>query len=86
MVERYAFLKLHDPQARAAVVETLRRSLAAAGIAARVGVPADEGAEVWDVSVAASASDLGSVAAVDRALDEVRELAVVVKAWSFRTR
>lgn len=85
MVERYAFLKLEDPAARDELASRLRAALAGAGLQARVGVPADAGAEVWDLSIAALGTDLAAVAAVDRALDAVRDRAVVVKTWSFRT-
>jgi len=94
MVERFFFIRLADEHAaaRREVAARLREVLAAqpAVIAVTTGVPADDSAASWDVSVVVRCPDLGAWQAV-AAAPEVRTLlddwlparAKVVKGWTF---
>ncbi|MEZ4366576.1 MAG: hypothetical protein R2939_09850 [Kofleriaceae bacterium] len=91
-VVRYVFARLTEQAAprRAELVDTLCRSLGAAGADAEVGVPADDSASRWDLAIAVRCADLATWQAlaarpaVAAALGpELERVAVVVKAWTF---
>ena len=93
MIDRYCFVKLMDQHVanRAALADDLRARLADAGaIAVSVGVPADDSAARWDLSLVIRAADLAAWSALADG-PAVREVftrwlpdhAVVIKAWTF---
>ena len=95
MIDRYCFVKLKDEHAgnRVALAEALHAMLDGVdGIAAvTVGVPADDSAAKWDLSLVMRTLDLGRWREVEQ--DEgVREVfdgwlpehAEVIKAWTFQ--
>jgi hypothetical protein len=91
VIQRFCFVKLHDHHvaARAELADTLRAELAAAGADVTVGVPADDSAARWDLSIVINAASLAAWHALARlpafalALDELATRATVVKAWTF---
>ena len=94
MIDRYCFVKLKDAHVpnRAALAEALRAMLDGIDDVASVtvGVPADDSAARWDLSVVLRTLDLARWQLVeqDEALREVfdgwlPEHAEVVKAWTF---
>jgi len=93
MVQRFVFVKLRDGEVaeRASIASELARDLEAAGAAARVGIPADDSAARWDLSVVIDAASLAAwhalarAPAVARALDALAARAHVIKAWTFQT-
>jgi hypothetical protein len=94
MVERFCFVRQREDEspARAAVAAHLRAVLSAApGVDdVSAGVPADDSAASWDVSLVVRCADLATWSAV-AALPTVRALfaewlparAQVIKAWTF---
>lgn len=93
MIQRFCFVKLLDDEVagRAELAEKLRAELAAAGADARVGLPADDSAARWDLSIVIDAASLeawnalASVPAMIGVFDELAERAAVVKAWTFES-
>ena len=91
MIQRFCFVKLLDADApaRATLVERLRAELAEAGADAVVGLPADDSAARWDLSIVISAASLEAWNALARTsamigvLDDLAARATVVKAWTF---
>ena len=92
MIQRFCFVKLRD--AEVAIARRDRRdarapSSATAGADAVVGVPADDSAVRWDLSLVIAAASLDAwhalsqVPEVAGALDELARRATVVKAWTF---
>jgi hypothetical protein len=94
MIDRYCFVKLKDQHVanRADLARALRAMLAdldgALGVS--VGLPADDSAARWDLSLVIRAPDLArwDALADDEAVREVfvswlPEHAVVIKAWTF---
>lgn len=95
MIDRYVFVKLHDPAARDALAdEALRVLPTIPGVrGVRVGTPADAGAEVWDVSLAVRFDRLEDVEPYlvhpihERFVAEHMAPRVAVKkAWNLRVR
>jgi hypothetical protein len=95
MIDRYCFVKLKDEHApnRAALADALHAMLDGVdGVAAvTIGVPADDSAAKWDLSLVVRTLDLGRWREVEQ--DEgVREVfdgwlpdhAEVIKAWTFQ--
>jgi hypothetical protein len=93
VVQRFCFVKLADDEVgtRAAFAERLRAELAEAGADAVVGLPADDSAARWDLSIVISAASLAAWNALARTpamigiLDDLAARAAVVKAWTFET-
>ena len=91
MIQRFCFVKLLDTEVatRAVLAERVRAELAAAGADAVVGLPADESAARWDLSIVITAASLVAWNALARSpamvgiLDDVAARAAVVKAWTF---
>lgn len=89
-ITRFCFLRLRDGEDRAAIAAHLRDRIRAEGVAVEVGLPADDSALKWDVSVVFRCAEL---AALDALLarptmaallgDWLAARAVVVKTWSF---
>ena len=91
MIQRFTFVKLLDDEvgSRGELAEKLRAELGAAGADAVVGLPADDSAARWDLSMVITAASLDAwhalsqVPPVARALDDLAGRAAVVKAWTF---
>jgi hypothetical protein len=92
MIQRFCFVKLLDDEVvtRAELAEKLRAQLVSAGADAVVGLPADDSAARWDLSIVISAASLDAwnalaqLPAMVGVFDELAERAAVVKAWTFR--
>jgi hypothetical protein len=92
MVQRFTFVKLLDDQAggRGELAEKLRAELVSAGADAVVGLPADDSAARWDLSIVINVASLDAWHALSKqpgmvgVFDELAERAAVVKAWTFR--
>lgn len=91
MIQRFCFVKLVDDEVprRGELAEKLRAELVAAGADAVVGLPADDSAARWDLSIVITAASLDAWNALARApamtgvFDDLAERAAVVKAWTF---
>lgn len=92
MIQRFCFVKLLDDEVatRAELAEKLRAQLVSAGADAVVGLPADDSALRWDLSIVITAASLDAWNALSQlpamvgVFDELAERAAVVKAWTFR--
>ena len=91
MIQRFCFVKLRDDEVaiRGEIAALVAAELCEAGADAVVGVPADDSAARWDLSLVITAASLDAwqalsrVPAVARALDDLARRAAVVKAWTF---
>jgi hypothetical protein len=91
MIQRFCFVKLLDEEVshRAELADKLRAELIAAGADAVVGLPADDSAARWDLSIVITTASLDAwnalskQPAIDTILDDVAARAAVVKAWTF---
>ncbi|HVK85916.1 MAG TPA: hypothetical protein VM513_17470 [Kofleriaceae bacterium] len=91
MIQRFCFVKLLDDEVgtRAELAEMLRAQLIAAGADVVVGLPADESARRWDMSIVITAASteawnaLAALPAMTGVFDELAGRAAVVKAWTF---
>jgi hypothetical protein len=94
VVERYLFVKLLDDEVarREAIADHVCGAFAGVVTAGRVtvGVPADDSASRWDLSIVVRADDLADwsriAALVEPMLVWLGERAAVVKAWTFQLR
>jgi hypothetical protein len=92
VIQRFCFVKLLDDEvaSRAELAEKLRAELVEAGADAVVGLPADDSAARWDISIVISAASLDAWNALARlpamigVLDDLAARAAVVKAWTFQ--
>ena len=92
MIQRFTFVKLLDDEVgtRDELADKLRAQLTAAGADVVVGLPADDSAARWDVSIVITAASLDAwqalsqVPAMIGVFDELAEKSAVVKAWTFR--
>ena len=93
MIQRFCFVKLLDDEVagRAALADKLRAQLQAAGADAIVGLPADDSAARWDLSIVIACPSLDGwqalalVPAIVDVFDELTERSAVVKAWTFES-
>lgn len=91
MIQRFAFVKLLDDEVgtRAELAELLRARLISAGADAVVGLPADDSAARWDLSIVISAASLAAwnalamQPAMTGVFDELAARSAVIKAWTF---
>lgn len=91
MIQRFCFIKLLDDEVgtRAELAEMLRAQLISAGADAIVGLPADDSARRWDLSIVITAASLDAwnalaqLPAMTGVFDELAGRAAVVKAWTF---
>ena len=91
MIQRFCFVKLLDEEVgtRAELGEMLRAQLRSAGADAIVGLPADDSAARWDLSIVITAASLeawhalAQIPAMTGVFDELAGRAKVVKAWTF---
>jgi hypothetical protein len=92
MIQRFCFVKLLDDEVggRTSLADKLRAELADAGAEATVGLPADDSAARWDLSIVITAasldawSALAALPAIAMIFDELAGRAAVVKAWTFQ--
>jgi hypothetical protein len=92
VIQRFCFVKLLDAEveSRAELAEKLRAELVDAGADAVVGLPADDSAARWDVSIVITAASLDAwnalaqLPAMVGVFDDLAERAAVVKAWTFQ--
>jgi hypothetical protein len=91
VIQRFCFVKLLDDEVgtRSELAELLRARLISAGADVVVGVPADDSAARWDMSIVISAASvaawnaLAMQPAMTGVFDELAARATVVKAWTF---
>ena len=91
MIQRFCFVKLRDDEVatRGELAEMLSAQLRSAGADAAVGLPADDSAARWDVSLVITAASLDAwhaLAALPVMIgmfDELAQRAKVVNAWTF---
>lgn len=91
MIQRFCFVKLLDDEVarRAELADKLRAELIVAGADAVVGLPADDSAARWDLSIVITTASLDAwnalshQPAMDAVFDDLADRAAVVKAWSF---
>jgi len=91
VIQRFCFVKLLDEEVetRAELAELIRAQLISAGADVVVGLPADESAVRWDISIvitAASAEAWNALAmqpVMTGVFDELAARSAVVKAWTF---
>jgi hypothetical protein len=92
VIQRFCFVKLLDDEVgtRAELAEMLRAQLISAGADVIVGLPADDSAARWDLSIVINAASLeawnalAQVPAMTGVFDELAGRAAVVKAWTFQ--
>ena len=93
MIQRFCFVKLNDDEVgtRAELAVLLRAQLESAGADAIVGLPADDSAARWDMSITIQAASieawnaLSHVPAMTGVFDELAARSAVVKAWTFES-
>ncbi len=91
MIQRFCFVKLLDDEVgtRAELAELIHAQLTSAGADAVVGLPADDSAARWDMSIVVTAASidawnaLAQLPAMIGVFDELAARAAVVKAWTF---
>ncbi len=91
MIQRFVFVKLLEAHAesRVSLALRLRALFEEAGAEAQIGLPADDSAVKWDLSIVVTAASLeawhalSQVPAIEAIFAEVRAQAKVEKAWSF---
>jgi hypothetical protein len=91
VIQRFCFVKLLDDEVatRGELAEMLAAQLRAAGVDAVVGLPADDSAARWDLSLVIAAASLEAwnalarTAAMIGVFDELAQRAAVIKAWTF---
>ena len=94
MIQRFCFVKLldHEVDTRAELADMLRVQLRGAGADATVGIPADDSAARWDLSIVIHVDSLeawtrlAASPAMTGVFDELSIRATVIKAWTFATR
>jgi hypothetical protein len=91
VIQRFCFVKLHDDEVatRPELAAMLRAQLESAGATVAVGLPADDSAAKWDISMVITVPsldawhELARQPAVIGLFDELSVRATVVKAWTF---
>jgi len=91
VIQRFCFVKLLDDEVgtRAELAELIYAQLTAAGADAVVGLPADDSAVRWDMSIVITAASIEAWNALAQrpamigVFDELAARAAVVKAWTF---
>ena len=94
MIQRFCFVKLldHEVETRGELADMVRAQLASAGASAVVGIPADDSAARWDLSIVITAPSLeawhrmSSLPVMTGLFDELSVRSAVVKAWTFEAR
>jgi hypothetical protein len=91
VIQRFCFVKLRDDEVatRGELAQLFSAQLREAGADAVVGLPADDSAARWDLSIVITAASLAAwnglaqVPAMIAAFDELARRAAVIKAWTF---
>jgi hypothetical protein len=91
VIQRFCFAKLLDDEVgtRAELAQLLRGRFESAGAAVVVGLPADDSAARWDLSIVITATSLADWQALAArpamigAFEELAARAAVIKAWTF---
>jgi hypothetical protein len=91
VIQRFCFVKLLDDEVagRGELAEKLGAELSEAGADAVVGLPADDSAARWDLSIVITAASIeawSTLAKLPRMIgvfDDLAARAAVVKAWTF---
>jgi len=91
VIQRFCFVKLRDDEVatRGELAEMLSAQMRSAGADVVVGLPADDSAARWDMSIAVTAASLAAWNALAQepamtgVFDELAQRAAVVKAWTF---
>jgi hypothetical protein len=91
VIQRFCFVKLLDDEVgtRAELAEMIRAQLITAGANVVVGLPADDSAARWDLSIVITTESLdawnvlATRPAMTGVFDELAGRAAVVKAWTF---
>ncbi|MBA3393599.1 MAG: hypothetical protein H0T89_13200 [Deltaproteobacteria bacterium] len=91
MIQRFCFVKLRDDEVatRGELAELLHAQLTSAGADAVIGLPADDSAARWDLSIVITAASLEAwnalamLPAMTGVFDELAARSEVVKAWTF---
>ena len=91
MIQRFCFVKLRDDEVatRGELAEMLSAQMRSAGAEVVVGLPADDSAARWDLSIVITAASLEAwnalarIPAMTGVFDELAQRASVVKAWTF---
>jgi hypothetical protein len=94
VIQRFCFVKLLDNEVetRGELAEMVRAQLASAGADAVVGLPADDSAARWDLSIVITLRSLEAWQALSAQpvmtglFDELSVRSAVVKAWTFEAR
>ena len=93
MIQRFCFVKLRDDEVatRGELAEMLSAQMRSAGAEVVVGLPADDSAARWDLSIVITAASLEAwnalarIPAMTGVFDELAQRASVVKAWTFES-
>ena len=91
MIQRFCFVKLLDGEVetRLELAQLMRAQLESAGADVVVGIPADDSAARWDLSIVIRAASLeawnvlAQKPAMFGVFDELSARAAVLKAWTF---
>jgi hypothetical protein len=91
VIQRFCFVKLVEDEVgtRGELAQQLSAQMRAAGADAVVGVPADDSAARWDLSIVIHAASLAAWHALAQtpamigAFDDLARRATVIKAWTF---
>jgi hypothetical protein len=94
VIQRFCFVKLLDGEVetRGELADMVRAQLASAGADAVVGLPADDSAARWDLSIVITMhsldawQQLSAQPVMTGLFDELSVRAAVVKAWTFEAR
>jgi hypothetical protein len=93
VIQRFCFVRLRDDEVatRGELAEMLSAQMRSAGAAVVVGLPADDSAARWDLSIVITAASLeawnalAQTPAMTGVFDELAQRATVVKAWTFES-
>lgn len=93
VIQRFCFVKLLDDEVgtRGELAEMLRAQLISAGADVVIGLPADDSAARWDLSIVITAASLDAwnalaqIPGMTGVFDELAGRAAVVKAWTFES-
>jgi hypothetical protein len=91
VIQRFCFVKLRDDEVatRGELAEMLSAQMRSAGADVVVGLPADDSAASWDMSIVVTAASLAAwnalaqVPAMTGVFDELAQRASIVEAWTF---
>ena len=90
MIQRFCFVKLRNDEVatRGELAEMLSAQMRAAGADVVVGLPADESAASWDLSIVITAASLeawhalAQAPAMTEVFDDLADRSALIKAWT----